>query len=40
MRTIAIGLALGMALVIGVVVANWTSLEPALKAGTPAAAHR
>ena len=34
--TIAIGVAVGMTVVTGVVVANWTLLEPALKAEAPA----
>ena len=37
MTTIGIGLAVGVALVTGVVVANWTSLEPARKAEAPIA---
>ena len=37
MTVTGIGLAIGIAVVTGVVVANWTSLEPARKAEAPIA---
>jgi hypothetical protein len=40
MTTIGIGLAIGVAVITGVVVANWTSLEPARKTETPLTAPR
>ena len=40
MRTIAIGLSVGLALVIGVIVANWTGLEPAVPGPGVAAPQR